>query len=329
MAVAEYRVCWCAQVAAQCSGDYAFAVDAGKFTVVTQPSGGNVNTSCVDNVAWRSKYGENCTWYSENDPGCTKFVDLGQLSNCKSTCQNCNGLKPEPDPLKTSCSMATLCECYQGCEPKVPCPVGESVDQCKMEVVSAGAGTPSPADSNRRWVEWKLESERVVLGVELQGDPGTHNHTTTFTASFSQDGVDFNDIDGGRQLAGNWEGRHTVRAYFSNGPVTASRLRLYPDMFAGMPIMNTRLVVQSCVVPLEISPAAAYEKICQNLRCMAFCHDHHWCSGEFEAYCERQKKTPPAGMYPCDVDCGSAERRGLIGAILSLLSVLARGLSQL
>ena len=48
------------------------------------------SASCSDSVTWTDMYGDGCSWYETNDPGCTIYANVGQYENCKSTCNTCS-----------------------------------------------------------------------------------------------------------------------------------------------------------------------------------------------------------------------------------------------
>jgi len=52
-------------------------------------SGGNGGSSCADSTSWKDKWGDGCSWYATNDPGCKKYSDYGQKANCKLSCGVC------------------------------------------------------------------------------------------------------------------------------------------------------------------------------------------------------------------------------------------------
>ena len=43
---------------------------------------------CVDNPEWEDSLGDGCDWYVENDPGCSLWMDLGQLEHCPVACKS-------------------------------------------------------------------------------------------------------------------------------------------------------------------------------------------------------------------------------------------------
>ena len=43
---------------------------------------------CVDNPEWEDSLGDGCDWYAENDPGCSVWMDLGQLEHCPVACKS-------------------------------------------------------------------------------------------------------------------------------------------------------------------------------------------------------------------------------------------------
>lgn len=178
----------------------------------------------------------------------------------------------------------------------------------------------APTDSDRHWIEWTLSKVHNITGVEVKGDPGSHNHTTTFTAAVSTDGRNFHPVDGGSPLAGNWEGNHNARSLFAGGPVTGRSVRLYPESYAGSPVLHASLVVQSCAAS-DADPMPSLQ--CRALKCQAYCFKSLGCEGDFKRYCEMEKADVRTGT--CDVECSRAPRGAWVGAIPLALALALAG----
>jgi len=328
-----YKVCWCAMLAEDCASDFDFIVNAGSFRVVdglvmTSPPAvgvvavdGNQSVPCVDELSWQSSYGANCAWFAENDPGCTKTADIGQLEHCNSTCQTCPA---RADPLVTSCSLGALCACFEGCSPSVPCPVGVMggnparwangsllTEECYEEVIavnSSSAWKTSRPTNETPWHEWQLPAIEEIHGFELHGDATSENHTTTFSVQVLLGNHSWRTVEDSRPLAANWDGHHSVRALFASGPVQTRGLRLEPRDFAGSPTLSAALVVRRCTINTAPSP----DWRCHALKCQAFCYRQLGCTGQWFEYCQDQKQASLAWEFnaaTCDVDCSPAYRR--------------------
>lgn len=264
--------------------------------------------TCADEELWTDPtYGQGCNFYAQHDPGCKKFVDLGQIANCNATCGNCDGSRTqEADPLDTTCSMEDLCACFEGCSPASICPASDAAQACRTEVAVAEAAVPPSA--GKPWLELRLAAAEHVLGVEVRG--GASSYAKTMTAMFaagSGSSASFAPVDGGQLLPANWEGGDTVRVLFGQGPIEARSLRLYPNHTAGgasaPPELAAEVVVKRCGGPAgPMTP----EGRCNDLKCRAYCYRKLSCEGEWETYCGQRK----AQEESCDVDCSSAMRAG-------------------
>merc|ERR1712014_6522 len=42
--------------------------------------------TCVDDLHWVDISGKSCSWYRQQDPGCTKHRDVGQRAFCRKSC---------------------------------------------------------------------------------------------------------------------------------------------------------------------------------------------------------------------------------------------------
>lgn len=324
-AVGSYRVCLCPALGGNCDANTEFMVDTGSFDIVdTSASGAWMlarDDQCQDDSAWKSPYGEDCSWHLRNDPGCRKFRDMGQLKNCPSACHNCDGAKPLPSELKTTCTMTSLCECYSTCDPPAPCPVGDESHNCVPVVVEGSAV---------RRADWldvevaELEGGNLepILGVQVMGDANSQHHVTTFKVQISTIAKpdEFEYVDEGRIIAANWEGRSALRIYFAQGATPAKKVRIIPVDWAGSPAISAKLVHKRCKqAPL---PEDARTSECQALMCKAYCHKRLGCEGEFVDYCEMRKKVEVVGAKACEVDCNGAPTQavylGLVAAPLLL-----------
>lgn len=49
----------------------------------------NGNPNCFDSTSWTDRQGYNCAWYTQNDPGCAIYKDVGQRANCNKSCKTC------------------------------------------------------------------------------------------------------------------------------------------------------------------------------------------------------------------------------------------------
>jgi hypothetical protein len=70
------------------------------------PAAPPATPACVDDPMWKDSYGDSCSWYATNDPGCTLYApapSYGQFDNCKATCNVCPGGGPDsfcpPNPV--------------------------------------------------------------------------------------------------------------------------------------------------------------------------------------------------------------------------------------
>lgn len=323
--VGSYRVCWCPALAENCDANSEFMVDTGIFEVIdTSASGAWMlarDDQCEDDSSWKSLYGEDCIWHLKNDPGCRKFQDLGQLKNCPSACHNCDSLRPLPDERKTSCTMTQLCECYSSCDPPTPCPVGEASHACSPEVVPA-----SSAEKHTDWMEVEVAKHEDqwedILGVQIMGDPKSQHHVTEFKVQISYwfKPDEFEDVDGGRVYAANWDGRSPVRVLFSQGATPARRVRILPIGFAGSPALSVKLVHKRCKT--EPPPEEARTNECLSLMCKAYCHKRLNCQGEFVEYCKMRKAIEVVGSKACEVDCSGASTQAVYLGLLAALSLL-------
>jgi hypothetical protein len=43
----------------------------------------------VDDPIWTDEFGDDCVWWANNDPGCTIYIDYGQHTACRLTCNSC------------------------------------------------------------------------------------------------------------------------------------------------------------------------------------------------------------------------------------------------
>jgi len=322
-AVGAYRVCWCPALEHNCDANSEFMVDTGTFEVIdTSASGAWMlarDDQCDDNSDWQSPYGEDCIWHLKNDPGCKKFRDMGQLKNCPSSCHNCEGLKPFPSEVKTTCTMTSLCQCYSSCDPPAPCPVGDDSHDCMPAIVD---GLTSQMSEVNGWLEIEVAEVQggflePILGVQVQGDSGSQHHVTEFKVQIStvENPDEYQDIDGGRVYAGNWDGRSPVVVYFTQGATPARRLRILPVDWAGSPAISAKLVHKRCKVEPPLEEARTSE--CLALMCKSYCHKRLGCQGEYVDYCEMRKKIEVVGSKACDVDCSGASTHA---AYLSFLA---------
>lgn len=332
----EYRVCWCAVLGSNCQENSEFAVDAGTFQVVDKSSGGawmkQKSKACNDLEGWRSIYGEDCAWYLQHDPGCTKYADLGQLAGCPASCNNCEGDRPKPDLRRTSCPLGELCACFDGCETPAPCPAGSLADgpqgeeaDCEVELLEATKMQRSDnmtEEERRRGANFatpfvqlsfvEMEREVELLGLETTGDPTTHHHTKVFSVAVSTDGRTFVDVDGGRKFSANWDGEHEVRSFFSRPEAKVGYVRVLMDEYVGSPTISASLIAKTCKSQspeererAELEGDSGLE--CRQLKCMARCFNLLGCEGDFVRYCEDRKES--AAQARCDVDCSSAVKR--------------------
>merc|ERR1719161_2147556 len=211
-AVGSYRVCWCPALGQNCNANSEFMVDAGIFEVIdTSASGAWMlarDDQCNDDSSWKSLYGEDCIWHLKNDPGCKKFRDMGQLKNCPSACHNCDGSRPLPSERQTTCTMTQLCECYSSCDPPAPCPVGEESNTCKPVVVNGLESYRHPDFLELEVAEGEGGLLEPILGVQVMGDENSQHHVTEFKMQIStyEKPEEFEDIDGGKSYAANWDG---------------------------------------------------------------------------------------------------------------------------
>lgn len=279
-------------------------------------------TGCSDENFWVDKYGCNCTWYALHDPGCTRFVDLGQRTACNKSCGRCTTGPDPPDPLKTSCSITDLCKCFKGCSPTALCPVSDEAQACQMVVVG-GEVLPIDLQQSRSWVELRLTTAEEVHGLEVHG--AEKNYARTLNVSWASAFMfPFKSIDNGRLLPANWEGGHKTRVLFNQGPVQAGALRLYPKNVVGQspPPLSASLLVRRCFDEPP-GPGTSAGK-CLALKCRAYCYRSLNCDGGWVDYCEQQRRSLEEA---CDVACSSAHRQysapTSLGAILGSVGLVA------
>lgn len=271
--------------------------------------------ACDDDSSWKSLYGEDCIWHLKNDPGCVKFRDMGQLKNCPSACHNCDLARPLPSERKSTCTMTQLCECYSNCDPAAPCPVGDDSQTCKAEVMGAFA-----SDRHTDWLELETAEHEgalePILGVVVTGDPNNQHHVTSFKIQISsvEKPEEFEDVDGGKTYAANWDGRSPVRVLFTQGATPARRVRIIPVEWAGSAQIHSQLVHERCAV--EPPPEEARTNECLALMCKAYCHKRLDCKGEFVQYCEMRKRIEVVGSKACEVDCSGASTQAVYLALL-------------
>lgn len=261
---------------------------------------------CADDSSWKdATYGSGCDFYAKSDPGCKKFVDLGQITSCNLTCGNCDGLRVQNDtsPLHTSCSMTELCACFEGCSPAALCPASDAAQSCRL--VSVAAKTILPLSATQPWLELVLPSTEEVVGVDVQGAKTRYAKTVTATcAESTATSANFVDIDSGLSLAANWEGGHPARALFAQGAVKARVLRVYPNITSGglgSTSLSATAIVRRCTSPPDAEPTSASGK-CADLKCRAYCYKALSCEGSWLDYCEIRKEQ----LEKCDVECSHA-----------------------
>jgi len=265
---------------------------------------------CVDEPLWKdSTYGVGCDFYATSDPGCKKFLDLGQIANCNSTCGNCDGLRvQEADPLDTTCSITDLCSCFEGCSTTTLCPASDEAQACIIESVTAASSLPPAA--GQPWLELRLASVEQVVGVEVRGSTTRYAKTITATSAEATGSAIFANIDGGRSLPANWEGGHAARVLFEQGPVKAQVLRLQPQSttpasaLSKLSELSARVIVERCRI--NLGPQTSQEK-CDDLKCRAYCYRTLSCEGAWVSYCEQQRET----QQSCDVRCSYAAASSL------------------
>eukprot|EP00746_Dinoflagellata_sp_MGD_P000633 gnl/MRDRNA2_/MRDRNA2_101138_c0_seq1.p1 gnl/MRDRNA2_/MRDRNA2_101138_c0~~gnl/MRDRNA2_/MRDRNA2_101138_c0_seq1.p1 ORF type:complete len:731 (+),score=121.10 gnl/MRDRNA2_/MRDRNA2_101138_c0_seq1:87-2279(+) len=325
--VGSYRVCWCPALGHNCDANSEFMVDTGTFEVIdTSASGAWMlarDDECDDDSSWKSPYGEDCIWHLKNDPGCKKFRDMGQLKNCPSACHNCDGSKPLPSERKTTCTMTQLCECYSSCDPPAPCPVGNEAHTCRPEIVDGKQPYRHPDFLELEVAEGEGGVLEPILGVQVQGDPNSQHHVTEFKIQISsvEKPEEFEDIDGGKSYAANWDGRSPVRVLFTQGATPARRLRILPIGFAGSPAISAKLVHKRC--KMESPPEEARTDECLALMCKSYCHKRLGCQGEYVQYCEMRKNIEVVGSKACEVDCsGAATQVVYLGLFVSAALLL-------
>merc|ERR1711988_298545 len=102
-------------------------------------------------------------WYSENDPGCTLYSDMGQFRHCQSTRLNCDDSRLAPDPLITTCSLRDLCDCFEGCDPPELCPLSETAQSCEEKVSELSANRVIDSDQGAAYLEWDFGAAQQVL----------------------------------------------------------------------------------------------------------------------------------------------------------------------
>merc|ERR1719359_161667 len=141
---------------------------------------------CADDPKWKDPtYGMGCDFYAKNDPGCEKYIDLGQISDkrCNLTCRNCDGSRNEEvkDPLDTDCSMKDLCDCFAGCGTASVCPASNEAQACQTR--SIPAHTSVPPSSEKPYLELALNYTEDVIGVEVRGS--ATNYAKAITATWS------------------------------------------------------------------------------------------------------------------------------------------------
>ena len=73
---------------------------------------------CKDDPTWLDKHGDNCDFYTQNDPGCIHWHDIGQKTYCRQTCNTCPATNaPTAHPTKSPTRTPTL----RANEPRLDC----------------------------------------------------------------------------------------------------------------------------------------------------------------------------------------------------------------
>jgi len=188
-----------------------------------------------------------------------------------------------------------------GCGGTVPC-YHHVPSECTHEVL--GADNDGVLATRRTDVHLTLElnqPERVV-GIQVRGE-GSSWARRVQVSGVSPAGQ-FLLVDEGRPLAANWDGVHTVRSYFQN-PVETIAVTLDPQEVEGSPVQT--FTADALVERCDAAPVAAFYqqlRVCDALKCQAYCHKACGCEGEFQDFCNRNKAADPT----CTVDCSRAWR---------------------
>jgi len=281
---------------------------------------GCLAAACSDEDSWRSSYGEGCSWYAEHDPGCLRFLDVGQIDHCQQTCANCDGSRPVPDPLVTTCAVEDLCSCFEGCDPPVLCPSSDAAQACSEQVLDVVEATRVINESQgTAYLQWDFDEAEQVLGFEVRGKDGSWAMTVAAqlpAASVVENGSAdaWLDADGGRELPANWDGLHPVRvslAQTAQGGAVRLLAKRLSDGSSDLLPMEARPVLRRCKDPPP-GPTTALGR-CDLLKCKAFCYRSLGCDGEWQAHCALEK--PTDGAF-CSVDCSGAHGTPLLAAVL-------------